>query len=614
MKQFDISRFDELLQFGYTYFGMYPIKEKEELKDFIKKYPQAEFYLLYPDDSEGQISIEDLLKHFDTYYEDGYIPAIQIANFFPQLNNNNWESMDTVKNFMAKINHQGETNMSKSQLRQNIQANANKTYTENGDKAYLTTLNANLDFFALASSLRNNGYTRLKELKELLDKATVEDLNLAIKNIFFLRDVRNGNKERDLGRFALTYLSNNRPKTFNKIIEFIPVIGRFDDLTYVLSVTKQESVKKEIAHFILLQLESDNKSKNPSLLAKWLPTTDAGKKTRSQAKVLTCVLQKYFNMHPFAYHRMVKNIRKKLDLLETKITKEKFDQIDYSKVAGQAMLKNKSVFAKKDQERFNTYQKSLNKGEIKAKTDTITPVQLVEQLVNKSYYGFNLNPMLTEKEKQFINNQWRDLDRNLTDKNIIVVRDGSGSMSGTPINAASALAIYASECLTGTFKNSFVTFSSRTELVEFPDSVKTLSDKLNFLSAYNDASTTDIEKVYSLILKSSIGIPEKDQIDTVVIVSDMEFDYIYHNTDESTYEYAKRQFKNHNVKFPHIVFWNVDARHTHYPATNNDNVSLVSGYSSEIFKEIIKNEVKTPSERMLQTLSRYDYLDDIILS
>lgn len=612
MKQFDINRFDELIQFGYTYFGMYPIKSITEVNYFIRNYTNVEFYLLYPDDSEGQIHPKDLLENFKAYYGNGYIPAIQIADFYPQLNNNDWESIDTVKSFITDMNNQGELNMNNSQLRQNIQTNANKTYTENGDKAYLTTLNANLDFFALASSLRNNGYTRLKELKELLDKATVEDLNLAIKNIFFLRDVRNGNKERDLGRFALTYLSNNRPDTFNKIIEFIPVIGRFDDLSYVLSVTKQESVKKEIAHFILLQLESDNQSENPSLLAKWLPTTDAGKKTRSQAKILTSLLQKYFDVHPFAYHRMVKNIRKKLDLLETKITEEKFEQIDYSKVAGQAMLKNKAVFAKKDQERFNAYQESLNKGEVKAKTDTITPVQLVEQLVNKVSYGLHLNPMLTEKEKQFINNQWRDLERNLTDKNIIVVRDGSGSMSGTPMNTASALAIYASECLTGTFKNSFITFSSRPEFVEFPDFAKTLSDKLTFLSAYNDISNTDIEKVYNLILKSSIGIPEKDQIDTVVIVSDMEFDCISHDADESTYEQAKRQFENHGIKFPHVVFWNVDARHTHYPATNNDDVSLVSGYSSEIFKEIIKNEVKTPSKRMLQTLSRYDYLDNIL--
>lgn len=125
-------------------------------------------------------------------------------------------------------------------------------------------------------------------------------------------------------------------------------------------------------------------------------------------------------------------------------------------------------------------------------------------------------------------------------------------------------------------------------------------------------SNTNIEKVYSLIFKSSIGIPEKDQIDTIVIVSDMEFDEASYGTDESTYEQAKRQFKEHNVKFPHIVFWNVDARSVHYPATNNDDISLVSGYSSEIFKEIIKNEVKTPSERMLQTLSRYDFLNNIL--
>lgn len=500
-------------------------------------------------------------------------------------------------------------------LRSNIRNNTNKAYTENGDLALRSTFNKNLDFFALASSLRKGPYKNYQILRDLLDAASTEDKNLLMKNIFFLRDVRGGNKERDLGRYALTYISNYYPNLFIKVIPFIPEIGRYDDLTYILYVTKQEIVKKAIAEFIGSQLFKDFSNPNPSLMAKWLPTTDAGKRTKSHAKALANELQTNFAWNPYQYHRIVKKIRKKLNLLETKITEENFSQIDYSKVAGQAMLKNKELFRRKDGDHFSEYETQLSQGNIKAKTDTMTPVQILENLLVKCYHGltyFKLNDELAPQEIAFINNIWRDLDRNLTNKNIIVVRDGSGSMMGEPLNVASALAIYASECLTGVFKDSFITFSAYPELIEFPEKATSLSEKIKFLAPFNDCSNTNIEKVYNLILNSSIGIPEEDQIDTIVIVSDMQFDSVERGSNESTYENAKRKFNEMGVKFPHVVFWNVNARHVDFPASNNDNVSLVSGYSSELFKEIIKNEVKTPTERMLSTLSRYDYLDDIL--
>lgn len=185
-------------------------------------------------------------------------------------------------------------------------------------------------------------------------------------------------------------------------------------------------------------------------------------------------------------------------------------------------------------------------------------------------------------------------------------------MWGNPIIAASALAIYSSECLKGQFKDSFITFSRHPKLVEFPKNAKTLTDKIQFLQSFDDWSTTDIEKVYNTILKASIGIPEEEQIDTIVIVSDMQFNYVESSEKESTYENAKRKFEEQNVKFPHIVFWNVDCKTISTPASNNDNVSLISGFSAELFEEIIKNDVKSPEERMLNVLSRYDYLNQIL--
>lgn len=284
-------------------------------------------------------------------------------------------------------------------LKENIKNELNQTYTQNYDLAYKSTLNYNLDFFALASSLRNGEYKDYPKLKELLDRAYTENKILAIKNIFFLRDVRNGNKERDLGRFALTYVANNDPKVFKKIIPYIAEIGRWDDLVQILCATQQEKAKRDIAKVLYKQLQKDVKSKTPSLLAKWLPTVDAGKKANTQAKIIV----KQMNIDKYVYHRMVKDIRKKLNLLETKIVEENFEKIDYSKVASQAMLKNKSLFLNKDSDHFKEYLKDLKNNKITAKTQTITPPQLVKQALRQPIeQNFRLNESLTKEEKDFI--------------------------------------------------------------------------------------------------------------------------------------------------------------------------------------------------------------------
>lgn len=616
MVEFKVERFDDLLKFGYQYFGMYPIVSLDELNELHNTFPNSEFYLLHPNDTESFVELNDLKENFNQYLVNGLKPAMQLADAFPEINENYWFDRQIVEETL--LNYNKKLSEPIKDLRDIIRENTNKTLTDNLDAAYKTTFDANLDFFASASSLRQYGFKNYKYLDELLTMAAMEDINLAIKNVFFLRDVRNGNKERDLGRYALTFIANNYPEEFSKILRFIPKIGRFDDLTYILSTTKNYEVKKQIAFSIWKQLEIDNKSDTPSLLAKWLPTTDAGKKTKSRAYDLTKVLKEEFDVNPFAYHRMVKNIRKKLDLVETKITKENFKAIDYEKVPGQAMLKNYNLFLRKDETHFEEYLDSLNKGEIKAKTTTMTPVELVKRAYSEMNFEFwNDKPSSyykTSEALNFINNQWRNLKRIESDKNMIVVRDGSGSMIGQPMDVATSLAIYASECLTGKFKNSFITFSRFPELIEIPDKLTTLSEKLVYVNQYDDMFNTNIKKVYQLILESSIGLPESEQLDTVVIVSDMEFDNISYDSDESTYKYFENQFKKNNVKFPHVVFWNVDVKNLHFPATKNDNVSLVSGYSTEILKEIINNEVKSPIERMLTTLNRYDYLDKYLIN
>src|SRR4051794_33218096 len=78
-----------------------------------------------------------------------------------------------------------------------LQSNDTKNArTENGAVTHSTTTNAVLDFFALAGAKRND----IAGAKTLFRKAFQEDRQLAIRALFYLRDIRGGQGERTLFR------------------------------------------------------------------------------------------------------------------------------------------------------------------------------------------------------------------------------------------------------------------------------------------------------------------------------------------------------------------------------------------------------------------------------
>ena len=60
---------------------------------------------------------------------------------------------------------------------------------------------------------------------------------------------------------------------------------------------------------------------------------------------------------------------------------------------------------------------------------------------------------------------------------------------------------------------------------------------------------------------------------------------------------------------PALVFWNVDARHDHFPLQMDEKGTiLVSGSSPSIFEQLLSGELKSPYEFMKDVLlgERYD--------
>lgn len=502
----------------------------------------------------------------------------------------------------------------------------NVTRTENGDLAYRTTGSACLDLFSLCGGMRHN----VSDLVKLFVKAYGENPQVAVKVLFYLRDIRGGLGERNSFRVLLTELAKFYPDTAKQIVYAVPQYGRWDDLLCLAETQVQDaaiSVMKE-------QLEKDKRALESegevSLLGKWLPSIN----TSSKEKVhLAKIVMTALGMKACEYRKLCSALRAEIKILENNLRLKDYT-FDYSKQPSQAMLRYKKAFIRNDGERYGAYlkqvmeqTKKIARGEeidesekVKLNTKTLFPYQIVAPFLNN--YGWRSRVKeLSAEEKLTLEASWCSLERGEFVGNTIVVRDGSGSMyhgtNDSPINIATSLALLFSEQLSGAYKNCFVTFSERPQLVQIPDVADTLQKKLHYITQFDEVANTDIGKVYELLLSVALNanVQEAEMIERVLIISDMEFDSCAEGVGASTFEYWKTKFGEAGYELPEIVFWNVAARGTRLPVTMNESgVKLVSGASANIFASVVANDLKvvTPYEFMLQVLAPYAEFDKIV--
>ena len=502
----------------------------------------------------------------------------------------------------------------------------NATRTENGDVAYKSTGSACLDFFSLCGGMRKNPGA----LEKLFAKAYAENPLVAIKILFYMRNIRGGLGERENFRMLLKEVADFYPEMAKQILYAVPEYGRWDDLLVLLETPAKDAA---IA-LIKAQIEKDKKaleksgapsagSGSVSLLGKWLPSINtSSKESVASAKIIMAAL----GMKAVEYRKLCSALRKEIKILEDNLRRKDYT-FDYSKQPSQAMLRHKKAFLRNDKERYESFLKKvleqaekIARGEdipeeerVKLNVRTLYPYQIVAPFMNY----WETNKLSPEKELP-LEASWKTLDRSLFASRTIVVRDGSGSMyhgrEDSPINIATSLALLFAEQLSGVYKNSFITFSEKPQLVQIPEKCDSLKKKLNYIQKFNEAANTDIGKVYELLLNTAKSghVAKEEMIERVLIISDMEFDMCAKGS--STFEHYRKKFASCGYELPEIVFWNVEARKTHLPVTQNEKgAKLVSGASANIFADVVSGKLKamTPYEFMLKVLEPYVEFDAV---
>lgn len=462
-----------------------------------------------------------------------------------------------------------------------LESGLNKSvYTENGALACASTLDAVLDYFAKGGALRSNPDAAVNLFKAAFAKNPL----MAIRCLFYFRDIRGGAGERNIFRKTLDSLSKS---TIKKIYKYIPEYGRWDDVP----------ITDYTSDWLYEQLQEDEvnmaANKNVSLLAKWLPSENASsKETRRKARQLMTD----WELSPREYRQRISALRKYIKLLEQNMSSNNWDGIDYSKLPSQAHRKHIKAFNRNDQVRYAQYLNSVEKGEAKINTGTLFTYEIYEQVM--SAYG-------DTTQTKALNELWNALPDYTNGSNALVMADVSGSMNGRPMAVSVSLALYFAERNKGVFNNKFMTFSGSPKLVNVNG--KTLFDKMQNIERTDWSMNTNVNAAFDAILNAAIrGKCSQEEIPAVLyIISDMQFDCCVGGGNSTNFDRAKDKFEAAGYKLPHVVFWNVWGSNG-YPASMNDNrVTLISGSNQSAFRYAVEN--KNPLQLMEEVLNSERY-------
>jgi hypothetical protein len=463
--------------------------------------------------------------------------------------------------------------------------------TENGMKARSSTANAVTDLFFKIGAMRG------QNIIPAWTAAKVQDKELATRIALWARDVRGGAGERKIFRDILVDLATNDPYHCVSLARKIPELGRWDDfLVFVgthLEVYAFETIREA--------LEAGD-----GLCAKWMPR---------QGDVAV-KLRKYLGWTPKFYRKRLVELTK---VVETQMCANDWDNINFNHVPSVASARYKKAFSRHT-EKYKEWTAALVSKDpevaktVKVNAGAVYPYDVLKGVISHYRMDYNQNQL------NHVLAQWEALPNFVGDANILPLVDVSGSMtslagghksksSTSCLDVAVSLGLYLADKNKGKFKDTFLTFSGKPELLHLKGNIL---DKAKQMITSNWEMNTNLHAALDKILQTAIegNVPQSEMPQALLILSDMQFDQCTTH-DDSAMEMIARKYIYHAYNMPNIVFWNLNA-HDNVPVKyDTRGAALVSGFSPSIVKSVLAADMDdfTPEAIMLKTIMnpRYDY-------
>ena len=462
---------------------------------------------------------------------------------------------------------------------------AQEARTENGMKARKSTADACVDLFFKIGAMRGKDVT-----KEFV-AAYVEDKDIALRIAQHARDIRGGAGERKIFRDILAYLEVHDQEAAKALLAKVPEIGRWDDIF----VFKSKPLKT-VAYTML----GDALREKNGLAAKWTPRQGP----------IAAEVRQFFGMSPKFYRKSLVEMTK---VVEQDMCAKKWDEINFSHVPSVASARYKKAF-NRNTPAYAAYVASLVKGEdpkVKVNAGAVYPYDVLKGMINQY-----MSKKYDKTELDLITKQWEALPNYVGDANILALVDVSGSMgmpaggSGTTtcMDVAISLGLYVADKNKGVFKDTFLTFSSKPELLHLKGNIV---QKVQQMSSSDWGMSTDLHAALNKVLSTAVNgnVPQEDMPQMLLIMSDMQFNQCI-KFDDSAMQMMQRKYKAAGYEMPQVVFWNLRASSNVPVSADASGVALVSGFSPSILKAVLSADMDDFSPRgiMMKALMvpRYD--------
>ena len=244
------------------------------------------------------------------------------------------------------------------------------TTTENGAVALSTTGNAVLDAFGSLGAMTNSDE---EVILSTFYRAFNESQELAMRLLFYMRDIRGGQGMRRVFRVIIKDLADKSPKLILANLDNFLFFGRGDDVLCLLDTTLEQSVYDWICGV----LAEDIKSETPSMLAKWLPSENTSSKT---SRNLARRIAEGLGFTPRKYRKILAMLRRRINIVETLMSQNRWDEIQFDKLPSRAAMIYRDAFYRHVSEKYLDYLKELAAGKAKVNANTLFPVDIINKV------------------------------------------------------------------------------------------------------------------------------------------------------------------------------------------------------------------------------------------
>lgn len=480
-----------------------------------------------------------------------------------------------------------------NQFLKNLNKNTAKTW--NGAISNSSTGSTLADQFGRAGAQRG------RDIKEVFAEqgALYHSTNAltALKFPFYLRTVTRkvrfedttteqvqkgqGNRDESLKRLLWWYM--NERETFFKNLWLLPYVGRYKDIFDLMYMATQNGMELDERLLTAAMVESD-------LVLKYMPVVKAKSKLKTERAKYNNEIAKAISRYLGLTYAQLRRHKSggKAHKWQQLISKKLHDKIDFNQIPGKAMFLMASGKFLKNHGLEKKYTAWLEKQPVAKFTGYVHELGDKVKTSTSPYLKMTLN-------KQF--DGLLKLAGSLGNRKMICALDTSSSMLSsvqggktTCMNVGLSLGIYFSSLLEGPFKNWVIRFTSRSHWAELKGD---FTDKYVQATNFHDyPSNTDFQSVIDSFVemrRKHPQIPESDFPDTLLCVSDMQFDYSGPRTNYQTaITKLKRAFSKEYCDRFTFIWWQVNGSTKDMPQTIDEPGGyVVSGFDGSIVSAIL---------------------------